>query len=65
MKFKYVGQAGFKDLDLCIAGICKKDDVLIPDTIIEIPDDNQDLITFEQDEMGCPVLQLRIIKGRN
>jgi len=44
MKFKYVGQAGFKDLDLCIAGITNPNDVLIPDTIIEIPDTNTALI---------------------
>lgn len=44
MKFKYVGQAGFKDLDLCIAGICDPKDVLIPDTIIEIPDEMTGLI---------------------
>lgn len=44
MKFKYIGQAGFKDLDLCIAGITNPKDVLIPDTIIEIPDENTALI---------------------
>lgn len=44
MKFKYVGQAGFKDLDLTIAGIFEPSDVLIPDTIFEIPDDNVALI---------------------
>lgn len=44
MKFKYIGQAGFKDLDLCIAGICDPRDELIPDTIIEIPDTETDLI---------------------
>ena len=44
MKFKYIGQAGFKDLDLTIAGIFEPSDVLIPDTIFEIPDDNVDLI---------------------
>lgn len=38
MKFKYVGQAGFKDLDLTIAGITKPKDVLLPNTIIEIDD---------------------------
>ena len=44
MKFKYVGQAGFKDLDLTIAGIFEPSDVLIPDTVFEIPDDNVALI---------------------
>ena len=44
VKFKYIGQAGFKDLDLCIAGITKPSDELIPDTIIEIPDENTALI---------------------
>ena len=44
MKFRYVGQAGFKDLDLCIAGITSPKDVLIPDTIIEIPDTEKGLI---------------------
>jgi hypothetical protein len=44
MKFKYVGQAGFKDLDLCISGICKPTDILVPDTIIEIPDEMTGLI---------------------
>jgi len=44
MKFKYVGQAGFKDLDLCIAGITNPRDELIPDTVIEIPDENTALI---------------------
>lgn len=38
MKFKYVGQAGFKDLDLTIAGITKPKDVLLPNTIIEVDD---------------------------
>lgn len=38
MKFKYVGQAGFKDLDLTIAGITKPQDVLLPNTIIEVTD---------------------------
>lgn len=44
MKFKYVGQTGFKDLDLCIAGVCDPRDVLVPNTVIEIPDDNKGLI---------------------
>ncbi len=44
MKFKYVGQAGFKDLDLCIAGVCNPKDVLIPNTIIEVPDEMPSLI---------------------
>ena len=44
MKFKYVGQAGFKDLDLTIAGIFEPSDVLIPNTIFEIPDENVALI---------------------
>ena len=44
VKFKYIGQAGFKDLDLCIAGIMNPNDVLIPNTIIEIPDENTSLI---------------------
>lgn len=44
MKFRYVGQAGFKNLDLCVAGITDPNDVLIPNTIIEIPDDMTDLI---------------------
>lgn len=38
MKFKYIGQAGFKDLDLTIAGITKPQDVLLPNTIIEVTD---------------------------
>lgn len=44
MKFKYIGRAGVKSLDLTIAGITKASDVLIPDTIIEVPDDNKLLI---------------------
>lgn len=38
MKFKYIGQAGFKDLDLTIAGVTKPKDVLLPNTIIDVDD---------------------------
>jgi hypothetical protein len=44
MKFKYIGQAGFKDLDLCIAGVTNPQDVLIPNTIIDIPNEMTGLI---------------------
>ena len=44
MKFKYIGRVGVKSLDLTIAGITKPTDVLIPNTIIEVPNDNTQLI---------------------
>lgn len=44
VKFKYIGQAGFKDLDLCIMGITKPSDELIPNTIIDIPNEYTALI---------------------
>ena len=44
MKFKYVGRGGVKDLDLVIAGVCEAGDVLLPDTVIEIPDSDTTLI---------------------
>lgn len=44
MKLKYIGQAGTRDLDLAIAGIIKPNDILLPDTIIEVPDDEELLI---------------------
>lgn len=44
MKFKYVGHAPIKDVDLVLAGIFKPSQAITPGTIFEIPDDNQNLI---------------------
>ena len=44
MKFKYMGHAPIKDVDLVLAGIFKPSQAITPGTIFEIPDDNQNLI---------------------
>lgn len=44
MKFKYVGVAEFRDLDLVLNGVLKETDVLIPNTIIEVDDTKKELI---------------------
>ena len=44
MKFKYVGHAPIKDVDLVLAGIFNPNQAITPGTIFEIPDDNQNLI---------------------
>ena len=45
MKFKYVGKLPLKNADLVLAGIFKKNDVLVEGTVFEIPDNNQTLIS--------------------
>lgn len=44
MKFKYVGHAPIKDVDLVLAGIFKPNQAIIPGTVFEIPNDKKDLI---------------------
>ena len=44
MKFKYIGQSGFKDLTLGFYEIMNPDEVLMNGDIIEIPDSNMELI---------------------
>ena len=44
MKFKYVGHAPIKDVDLVLAGIFNPNQAITPGTIFEIPDNNQNLI---------------------
>lgn len=40
VKFKYIGQKGVKDLDLVVHGVLQATDVLIPNTIVDVPDDS-------------------------
>lgn len=44
MKFKYVGHAPIKDVDLVLAGIFKPNQAIVPGAIFEIPNDNPNLI---------------------
>lgn len=44
MKFRYVGHAPIKDVDLVLAGIFKPNQVIVPGAIFEIPNDNHNLI---------------------
>ena len=44
MKFKYVGHAPIKDVDLVLAGIFKPNQAIVPNAIFEIPDNNHNLI---------------------
>lgn len=44
MKFKWIGGNGFKDIDLVLNGVMKPNQQLFKGTIIDIPDDKQDLI---------------------
>lgn len=44
MKFKYIGHAPIKDVELVLAGIFKPNQPIVPGTIFEIPDDNKNLI---------------------
>lgn len=44
MKFRYVGHAPIKDVDLVLAGIFKPNQAIVPGAIFEIPNNNHNLI---------------------
>ena len=44
MKFKYIGQSGYKDLDLVVYKILAPDKVLKKGDIIDVPDNLTELI---------------------
>jgi hypothetical protein len=44
MNFKYVGETGFKDIDLVIYGIMEKGDELVNGMTFTVPDEQKSLI---------------------